>query len=61
MSRADLSEPVRPWEASVGVCVCWVRVVVVVGFCVFTIGAGREVSLPPWPLGWHSGSPSLSH
>lgn len=23
--------------------------------------AGKEVSLPPRPLGWHSGSPSLSH
>lgn len=29
--------------------------------CVGRGGAGREVSLSPRPLAWHSGSPSLSH
>lgn len=38
------------------VCVCWGGL----EEGVFTMGAGREVSLPPWPLGWHSGSPSVS-
>jgi len=45
--ESDLSEPVRSWEASVGVYVCWRTraTAVLVRFCVFKMGAGKEVYL----------------
>ena len=62
----SLSGPGRPQWVFMCVCVCWGGGVSGGAgwwwwFGVFTMGAEREVSLPPWPLGWHSGSPSLSH